>query len=113
MDFVEQLTLLSAAESDAEKKTAEYYILKPNCYLRGWQGIDVSVLDQKRGCLEPLTELEQTAALVCNGKININGFAVTPSLRRAVLKLVRRGIAEPCPYGTEQLRSGLLPVVVI
>ena len=101
MDFVEQLTLFSAAESDAEKHNGEYYILKPNFYLRGWQGIPVSVLDQKRGCLIPLTELEQSAALVCNGKININNFAVTPSLKRAVMKLVRRGVAEPCPYGTE------------
>ncbi len=101
MDFVEQLTLFSAVESEAEKKNAEYFILQPHCYLRGWQGIHVSVLDQTRGCLFPLTELEQSAALICNGKINVNNFAVTPSLKRAVLKLVRRGIAEPCPYGTE------------
>ena len=100
MDFVEQLSLLSAAETAEEKANAEYFILQPHCYLRGWQGIDVSVLDQKRGCLFPLTELEKTAALVCNGKINIHSFAVTPSLRRAVLKLVKRGIAQKCDYGT-------------
>lgn len=103
MNFVDQLTLFSASETDAEKMTAEYYILKPHCRLRGWQGIDVSVLDQKKGCLLPLTELERTAALVCNGKINIHNFAVTPSLKNAVLRLASRGIAERCVYGTELL----------
>ena len=101
MDFVEQLTLFSAMESEDEKKNAEYFILRPNFRLRGWQGIDVSVLDQNRGCLAHLTDLEQTAAMICNGKIDVNNFAITPSLKKAVLKLVSRGIAEPCTFGTE------------
>lgn len=101
MDFVEQLTFLSSVESEEEKRNGEYYILKSNYCLRGWRGIDVSLLNQDKSGLVPLTDLDQTAVCICNGKINIRNFAVTPVLRRAVHRLVRRGIAEPCSYGTE------------
>ncbi len=101
MNFLAQLELLSAAETPEEKQKAEYYILEPHCYLRGWKGIELSVLNQQRGFLFKLSELELTAALLCNGKIDIHCFAVTPSLREAVYGLVREGIARKCEYGTQ------------
>lgn len=101
MDFVEQLTFLSSVETEEEKRNGEYYILKSNYCLRGWRGIDISLLNRDKSGLVPLTDLDQTAVCICNGKINVRNFAVTPVLRRAVHRLVRRGIAEPCTYGTE------------
>ena len=101
MDFVEQLTALTAAELAGDASKAECYILKSQYYLRGWRGIPVSLVDQKNGAMVSLNELEQTAVQICNGKIDVNCFAVTPALKKAVHRLVSRGLAEPCPFGTE------------
>ena len=99
--FIDQLELLTSSETEEEKKQAEYYILESHCCLRGWRGIELSVLNQKVGYLYNLSELDLSAALICNGKIDIHCFAVTPPLRSAVLKLARMGIVRKCDYGTE------------
>ena len=94
MDFVKQLELLTASETDEERKNAEFYILKPNFFLRAWQDIPFAVFDQLKASVIPTTELENSAVQICNGRVDIHCFAVTPALRRAVLNLVERGVVE-------------------
>ncbi len=105
MKFVKQLEVLTQAQTPEERANAEFYILEPFCVLRGWSGVPFSVVHTKRGVMLPLSELELSAAKICNGKIDINCFAVTPSLRRAVQNLCRLGYAKRCEYGTELSRD--------
>lgn len=112
-DFLKQLELFSSAETEEEKKNAEYYILEPHCALRGWKGIDLAVFNFFVGYIYNLSELQLNAALLCNGKIDIHCFAVTPSLRNAVYSLVREGIARKCDYGTELSPKQLMRTVDI
>lgn len=108
MDFVKQLELLTASETEEERKQAEFYILKPNFFLRAWQDIPFAVFDQNKASVIPTTELENSAVQICNGRVDIHCFAVTPSLRRAVLNLVDRGIVEKCAYGTAMEQRQLM-----
>ena len=103
MKFVKQLELLTQAETPQERAVAEFYILEPFCLMRGWRGIPFSLLHSKLGTMINLSELELNAAKICNGHVDVNCFAVTPSLRKAVQNLFRLGYAKRCEYGTNLL----------
>lgn len=101
MKFVKQLELLTQAQTPEERANAEFYILEPFCYMRAYRDIPFCIMDAKRGDTLRLSELELSAAKICNGRIDVNCFAVTPSMRRAVQNLCRLGYAKRCEYGAK------------